>query len=143
MREHGPREHLRDLASRLRAADAVHAAPRMAALEPELVVERHAEVGEVDDPRRRLLRQRPHGALAAEAAPGASVSAAWSSGASSGARRRGDAALREPARRRQHRALRDEQDAGLGGRAECPVEPRDAAADDDEVVLLGKFPTHS
>ena len=54
----------------------------MAALEPEPGVETDAEVGEVDDPRRRLHRQRAHSALAAEPPPAPSVSAAWSSGVS-------------------------------------------------------------
>ena len=130
----------------LRAADAVHAPARMAALEPELLVEGDAEVGEVDDPRGRLLRQRAHGALAAEPRPATSVSSACSSGASSARGRGRDAALREPARRGQHRPLRDEQDAALGRRAERSVEAGDAAADDDQVVvsvMSAKFPTAS
>ena len=52
---------------------------------PRLVVELDAQLGEVDDPRRRLLGQTRDGRLAAEAAAGRSVSSAWSSGESSSA----------------------------------------------------------
>ena len=131
------REDARDLASRLRAADAVHAPPRVAALEPELVVERHAEVGEVDDPRRRLLRQRAHGALAAEAAPGAQRVLR--------VELRRVVRTRSPRRRLPARASSTTSapgpsrraGRGLGGRAERSVEAGDAAAHDDQVVLVG------
>ena len=54
-------------------------------------------------------------------------------------RRSGDASLSEPARRREHRPLRDDQNAGFSGRAERSVEPGDTAADDDEVVSSVSF----
>src|SRR5580765_8762918 len=44
MREHGAGQNLGDLASRLRAADAVHASSRVTAFEPELIVEADTEI---------------------------------------------------------------------------------------------------
>ncbi len=46
-----------------------------------------------------------------------------------------DAALGEQARRREQRALREDEDVALGRRAQGREEPCDATADDDERQL--------
>ena len=143
MSQHRLGEHARDLPAGRGAADAEHTPPRVAALEPELLVEVNAEVGEVDDPCGRFLGQHSHGRLATEpAAGGQRVRRVQCRGVVRAGCRR-DAALREPARAREDRALRDEQHARLRRRAQRSVEPCDTAPDDDQVVVSCKFPTHS
>jgi hypothetical protein len=121
----------------------VYAAARVAPLETKLVVEADTELCEVDDTGRRFNRQRRHCALAAEPPSRAQRVGRVGLGRVVGSCRRRDATLREPARRSQNGALRDDQYTGVGRRAERPEETRDAAAHDDEVVVWCKFPTHS
>ncbi len=135
MREHALGELARDAVPGRRAARVDDAPAAVAALEAEAVVELDAELDEVADPRRRLLGQHRDGARAAEPA-------ACSQRVLRVQRRvvvlpdgGRDAALREQARRREQRPLREHEDVALGGRAERREEAGDAAADDDERQL--------
>ena len=67
--------------------------------------------------------------------PARSVSSAWSDGIVVLSHRRGDPALREEARRREKRPLREHEDVAFGGCAERGEEPGDASTDDDEGKL--------
>ena len=119
-----------------RGAARVHDAPAaVPALETEAVVEVDAELDEVADPGRRLAGQRGDCARAREPPPGSQRVL--------GVERRrvvladggGDAALRQGARGRAERPLRQHEHLRVGRGAERGEETRDAAAHDEEVDL--------
>ena len=135
MREDALGELPRDPVSGRRAARVHDAAPAVAALEPEAVVELDSELDEVADARGRLVGQDRDGARATDAAARAKRVL--------GVQRRivvlahggRDPALREQARRREQRPLGQHEHVALGGRAQRREEAGDAAADDDEREL--------
>src|SRR5580765_7824577 len=108
MRPRARGEGLRDRLARLRAAGVHDAAPGVAALLPEVVVELDAELDEIGDPRRRLVAERPYRALPAEAAPGSQRVLGVQLRVVSVADRGGDPALREVAVRGEHRPAREQ-----------------------------------
>ena len=125
-------ELARDAVAR-RGAARMHDAPAaVAALEPEAVVELDAELDEVADARGRLVGQHRDGARPAEAAARAERVLGVQRRSVVLPDRRRDPALREEARRREQRPLREHEHVALGGGAERREEPGDAAADDDE-----------
>src|SRR5581483_5010647 len=71
VREHALREHACDAGARRSAVRVQDAPPRMPALEPEAVVERHAELDEIGDASGRLVREHANRASPAEPPPGA------------------------------------------------------------------------
>ena len=63
--EHAVDEHAEDLLAGGGACDVEHAAARVPAFEPRLGIERHAQLGEIGNPGRRLPDELADGALAA------------------------------------------------------------------------------
>ena len=138
MREHALGEDARHPVARRRAARVDDAATPVAALEPEPFVELDAELHEVADACGRLHRQRLDGTRAAEPATRATRVLRVQLGRVVVPDRGRDAALRERARGREQRALRDDQHVGVRRRAQRTEEARDAASDDEEVgSILG------
>jgi hypothetical protein len=105
----------------------------VAALEPEVVVELDTELEEVANPGRRLSGERRDRARARQAATREQRVLRVELGRVVVADRSCDAALRERARRREQRALRDESDSRVGCSAERGEETGDASTDDQEV----------
>ncbi len=102
----------------------------MPAFEPRLGIELHAEVAEVGHARGSLPDERPDGALAGQAAPGAHRVLRVQLRAVVGRDRRGHTALREVAGGRAQRALREEQHVRFVTDAQRGVQAGDASADD-------------
>ena len=133
MLEHPFCEHAGDHRAGGRALGVHDAAARMAALEPEAVVERHAEIDEVGDARRRLAGEHLDGARPRQSPrPARKRVLGVQLGRVVVAHRGGDTALRQIAGRGQQRAFRQEHDVGVRGGAESPVHTGDPAADDDQ-----------
>ena len=102
-----------------RSATRVHDSTRaVAALEPEAVVEVDSELDEVADARGRLFRQHRDGAPAADAAARSKRVLGVELRAVVLAHGSRDPALREQARRREQRALGQDEHLALGGRAQ-------------------------
>ena len=89
---------------------------------------------QVDDPRGRLLGQDAHGARAAQAPAGAERVLLVQSGGVVRPDRGRDAALREPARRREDGPLRDDARRAPRPPRERRGQTGDAGSDDDDVV---------
>ena len=129
-------ELARDSIARRRAARVNDASAAVTALEPEALVELDAELDEIADPCRGLLREHRDGARPAQAAARAQRVL--------GVQRRvvvlphgcRDSALGEEARRGEERPLGEDENVALGGSAERREETGDASADDDERQLL-------
>src|SRR5204863_2698200 len=115
------------------AAGVKNARDRVAALAPRLVFEPHAEVEEVDDPRRGVAGKHVDSARPAEAAPRQHRVAVVQLGRITRSERRRDTALSEIAGRRDQPAFRQHEHVRLGCRAERGVEAGDAGSDDDEI----------
>ena len=128
-------ERVRDLASGRRAAGVHDTGARMSAFEPEPEVELDSQIGEVGDARRRLVGEDGDGARPAEATARRDRVLGVQSRIVVRADRGGDSALREVARSRLDRALRQHDDVGLVGGAESGVETGDSAAHDEEIAL--------
>jgi hypothetical protein len=101
------------------------------AFEAEPVVELDAELHEIADPCRRLVREHGHGARATEPATRAQRVLGVQRWIVVLPDRCGDAALREEARRREERSLREDEHVALGRGAQGCEEPRYSAPDDD------------
>ncbi len=134
MREHAVDEHAEDLLAGGGTCDVEHAAARVPAFEPRLGIERHAELGEIGNPGRRLPDELADGALAAQPTAGTHRVLRVQLGAIVRRRRRGHAALREVAGGRAQRPLGQQQHVRLVADAQRGVEARDAAADDGEIA---------
>ncbi len=132
MREHALGELASDTVSRRSAAGVDDAAPAVAALEPEPLVEVDAELDEVADARRRLVRQHLDGTRPTQPAARAQRVLGVQRRCVVLPHRGGDTALREEARGRQQRALREDEDVALGRRTQGGEETGDPPADDDE-----------
>ena len=135
MREHALGELPRDAIAGRRSTRMHDATAAVAALEPEAVVELDAELDEVADARRRLVRQDGDGARPAEPAARAERVLRVERRIVVLPHRGRDAALGEEARGREQRPLREHEHVALGGRAQCREQPGDAPADDDERQL--------
>ena len=135
MVEHAFGERVRDLASGRRAAGVHDAGARVSAFEPEAGVELDSEIGEVGDARGGFVGEDGDGARAAEPAARRDRVLCVQSWIVVRPDRGGDATLREVARSRLDRALRQHDHVGLVGGAESGVEASDAAADDEEIAL--------
>ena len=132
VRERALGEHARHTVAGGGAARVHDPAAAVAAFEPEALVELHAELDEVADPRGRLLGQHRDGARPAEPAARAQRVLRVQRGVVVLPDRRRDAALGEEAVRPQERALREDEDVGLARRAQGGEEAGDSAAHDDE-----------
>src|SRR5215831_17776013 len=109
----------------------------MAALEPEPVVEVDAELDEVCDPRRRLVRQCAHSAWATEATSRPQGVFRVQPGAVVLADSRCDTPLSQEARGRQQRTLGENQHVRLCRRTESRKQARDTSAGDDQIRAFG------
>ena len=133
--EHALRELARHAVARGRAARVHDAASAVAAFETEAVVELDAELDEVADTSRSLGREDLDRARAAEATAGAKRVLGMQRRVVVLPDRGGDASLREEARGREQRPLRQDEHVALGRGAERGEEPRHASSDDDEREL--------
>ena len=104
----------------LRAAGVDDAATRVPALEAEAVVELDAEVDEIGDPGRRLVRETRDCARPAEPAARCERVLSVQGRVVVLAQRGSDAALREIAGRRAQRPLREQEDVCLARRRTAP-----------------------
>ncbi len=138
--EHTLGERASDAIPGGRSAGMNDPSPAVASFETEAVVEVDAEIGEIADPRRRLLGQHRDRARPAEAAAGTQRVLRVQLGRVVVSDGGGDAALRKRARGRQNRAFRDEQDLGVGRGAERAEEPGNTSADHEEVDPISVEP---
>jgi hypothetical protein len=135
MREHTLGELSRYAVSRRSATCVHHATPAVASFETQTVVELHAELDEVADAGRRLLREHGHCARAAEAAPRAERVLRVERRVVVVAHGSGDPSLCQQACRGQERPLREDENITLTRCAERREEAGDSATDHDEREL--------
>ena len=139
VREHALGELARHAVARRRAARVHHATPAVSSFETQAVVELDAELDEIADASRRLLGENVDGARAAEATARAERVLGVQGRVVVLAHGRGDASLREQARRGEKRPLREDEHIALARGAERGEEAGDAASDDDERELADVY----
>ena len=139
VREHALGELSRHAVAGRSAARVHDAATAVTAFETQAVVELDAELDEVADASRRLLGENGHRARTAEAATGAERVLRVQRRSVVLAHRGRDPSLREQARRRQKRPLREDEDVALGRGAERREEAGDTASHDDERELADLY----
>ena len=120
------------------AVNAENARVRMAPLEPKLVVEAHAQLDEVGDPRGCLLTENLDCARPTEPAARPDRVLGMKLRAVARPGRRGHPALREVARRSANRAFGQDQNTAVGSGGERTEEAGDASSHYDQVKAISR-----